>query len=63
MKAIGACRVLMIRAGDFEHLTMSGALAVKLLWNVAHELSERIRKSSETIRLQGVRLLENGILN
>lgn len=63
VKAIGACRVLMIRAGDFEHLTMSGALAVKLLWNVAHELSERIRKSSETIRLQGVRLLENGILN
>lgn len=63
VRAIEACRVLMIRAGDFEHLTMSGSLAVKLLWNVAHELSERIRKSSETIRLQGVRLLENGLLN
>ncbi len=59
--ALEACRVLVIRATDFERLTLSGALAVKLLWNVAHELSERIRKSSETIRLQGAKLLENGI--
>ena len=63
VKTLSPCRVLMIRADDFEHLTLSGPLAVKLLWNVAHELSERIRKSSETIRHQGARLLENGILN
>ncbi len=56
--AVGPCRVLVIRAADFEKLTLSGTLAVKLLWNVVHELSERLRKSSDTIRGQGVQLLE-----
>lgn len=59
--ALTTCRVLVIRAEDFERLTLSGALAVKLLWNVTHELSARLRKSSETIRRQGTLLLEHGI--
>ena len=54
-------RMLVIRASDFERLTVSGALAVKLLWNVTHELSERLRHSSETIRSQGLLLLKHGI--
>ena len=56
--ALMPCRVLIIRAADFEKLTISGSLAVKLLWNVVHELSERLRRSSDTIRTQGVQLLE-----
>lgn len=51
------CRVLVIRAADFGKLTMAGALAVKLLWNVAHELSGRLRESTERIRNQGQELL------
>lgn len=58
VSALEPCRVLVIRATDFEKLTLSGPLAVKLLWNVVHELSERLRRSSETIRYQGVQLLE-----
>ena len=58
VRAIEPCRVLGIRAADFEKLTVSGALAVKLLWNVTHELSGRLRESSETIRQQGMKLLE-----
>lgn len=59
--AIKPCRLLVIRAADFEKLTVSGALAVKLLWNVTHELAERLRKSSDTIRHQGTLLLAHGI--
>ena len=59
--AVTPCRLLVIRAADFEKLTLSGALAVKLLWNVTHELSERLRKSSDTIRQQGTLLLAHGI--
>ncbi|MCL2326201.1 MAG: cyclic nucleotide-binding domain-containing protein [Proteobacteria bacterium] len=59
--AITMCRVLAIRASDFEKLTASGTLAVKLLWNVVHELSEQLRRSSDTIRKQGMKLLEKGI--
>ena len=59
--ALETSRMLVIRASDFERLTLSGALAVKLLWNVTHELSERLRQSSETIRRQGLLLLEHGI--
>lgn len=58
VKALKPSRVLIIRATDFEKLTISGSLAVKLLWNVVHELSERLRRSSDTIRAQGVQLLE-----
>ena len=61
VRAMEACRVFVIRASDFEKLTISGALAVKLLWNVAHELSGRLRDSSETIRRQGLKLLEHHI--
>lgn len=61
VRAVEKTRVLVIRAVDFERMTLSGALAIKLLWNVTHELSERIRKSSETIRTQGAKLLQQGI--
>lgn len=61
VKAITPCRLLVIRAADFEKLTVSGALAVKLLWNVTHELCARLRKSSDTIRQQGTLLLAHGI--
>ncbi|MBO4351167.1 MAG: cyclic nucleotide-binding domain-containing protein [Proteobacteria bacterium] len=61
VRALEPSRVLVIRANDFERLTLSGALAVKLLWNVTHELSERLRKSSATIKRQGLMLIENGI--
>ena len=61
VKALEVSRMLVIRAADFEKLTLSGALAVKLLWNVTHELSERLRKSSETIRVQGLKLLQHHI--
>lgn len=57
--ALHNCRVLVIRATDFEKLTLSGSLAVKLLWNVVHEVSERLRRSSETIRQQGIKLIES----
>ncbi len=60
VSALEPCRVLVIRASDFEKLTLSGPLAVKLLWNVVHELSERLRRSSDTIRTQGIQLLELG---
>ena len=61
VRALEPSRVLVIRANDFERLTLSGALAVKLLWNVTHELSERLRKSSATIKRQGLMLIVNGI--
>ncbi len=61
VRALEPCRMLVIRAADFERLTLSGALAVKLLWNVTHELSSRLRKSSEMIRRQGTLLLKHGI--
>ena len=61
VRALQTSRMLVIRATDFERLTLSGALAVKLLWNVTHELSERLRQSSETIRRQGLILLEHGL--
>ena len=61
VRAVKPCRVLGIRAADFEKLTISGNLAVKLLWNVTHELSGRLRESSETIRKQGMKLLEHHI--
>ena len=61
VRALEVSRMLVIRAADFEKLTVSGALAVKLLWNVTHELSERLRKSSETIRVQGLKLLKHNI--
>ena len=61
VRALDTCRVLGIRAADFEKLTISGSLAVKLLWNVTHELSGRLRESSETIRKQGLKLLEHHI--
>jgi hypothetical protein len=61
VRALEVSRMLVIRAADFEKLTLSGALAVKLLWNVTHELSERLRKSSETIRVQGLKLLKHHI--
>lgn len=63
VSALETSRMLVIRAADFERLTMSGALAVKLLWNVTHELSERLRKSSDTIRRQGIVLLEHGLFD
>lgn len=55
------CRLLVIHASDFERLTLSGALAVKLLWNVTHELSDRLRRSSNVIRQQGRVLIEHGL--
>ncbi len=61
VRALEVSRMLVIRAADFEKLTLSGALAVKLLWNVTHELCERLRKSSETIRVQGLKLLKHNI--
>ncbi len=61
VRAVVVSRLLVIRSADFERLTLSGALAVKLLWNVTHELSERLRKSSDTIRRQGLILLEHGL--
>lgn len=54
--ALERCRVLVIRSSDFEKLTHSGTLAVKILWNVVHELSERLRQSNEKMRIQGVKL-------
>ncbi|MFA5624320.1 MAG: cyclic nucleotide-binding domain-containing protein [Bradymonadales bacterium] len=54
--ALERCRVLVIRSSDFEKLTHSGNLAVKILWNVVHELSERLRQTSEKMRMQGLKL-------
>jgi len=50
------CRVLVIHRADFERLTQSGPLATKLLWNVIHDLAERLRGASDRIREQGKRL-------
>ena len=55
------CKLLVIRASDFERLTQSGTLAVKLLWNVVHDLSERLRKSSDKIRNQGLELARRNL--
>lgn len=62
VKSLEPCRLLVIRAADFERLTVSGPLAVNLLWNVTHELSDRLRKASETIRQQGKLLLAHHIV-
>ncbi|MDX9722335.1 MAG: cyclic nucleotide-binding domain-containing protein [Myxococcota bacterium] len=50
------CRVLVIPRNEFERLTQTGPLATKLLWNVIHDLSERLRSASERLREQGKKL-------
>ena len=54
--AASSCRLLVIRRSDFEELTKSGPLANKILWNVIHDLSTRLRQSTSVIAEQGKRL-------
>jgi len=52
------CRLLAIRRSDFENLTQSGPLANKLLWNVIHDLTNRLRTATSKIVEQGKKLGE-----